>query len=101
MAIAAEQLEAAARELAANIQSLIARKARMDAQAQMALYECGALQETIADLFEACLRPARRREASAWPNPLSPAESYPWLQRSLEHYAVLTERALSSPVPTR
>ena len=101
MAIAAEQLEAAARELAANIRSLIARKARLEAQVQMALYECRALQETIAALFEACLRPASPRTASAWPDPLSPAESYPWLRRSLEHHAVLIERALSSPLPTR
>jgi hypothetical protein len=75
MAIAAEQLEAAAQELAANIRSLIARKARMEAQVQMALYECGALQETIADLFEACLRPAPPRAASVWPDPLSPVGS--------------------------
>jgi hypothetical protein len=95
MAIAAEQLEAAAVDLAVNVRSLLARKAHMDAQVQNALYECRALQESIADLFEACLRPEPPRPLAVWPNGRSPAESYPWLRAHLESYVVLIERTLT------
>jgi hypothetical protein len=95
MAIAAEELGAAAVDLAANVQSLVARKARIAAQVQMALYESDALREMVADLFNVCLHPASPGPRSAWPHGLPPAQSYPWLRRILEHYAVLIDHALT------
>jgi hypothetical protein len=112
MAIAADELVAAAVELAATVQGLLARKARtkahvqygrafrmrkahVDAQVQNALYECRALQESIADLFEACLRPEPPEPLSVWPNGRSPAESYPWLRARLESCNILIEHTLT------
>jgi hypothetical protein len=112
MAIAAEQLEVAAVELAANVRRLHARKARMEAhvetgrdfsirkahadtQVQNALYETRALQEWIADLFEECLRPDPPEPSSVWPNGRPPAQSYPWLRMRLESCAVLIEHTLT------
>ena len=96
MAIAAEDLEAAAVALAASVRALVARKASVEAQVQTALYECDALHDVIADLFEACLRPSSPRASPGRPQDLSPTESYPWLRRCLEHYAALIERTLST-----
>jgi hypothetical protein len=113
MAYAAKRSEAAARELAVHLKSLLAHKARMEtrggrravierkaqlkARVQGALYECRALRESIADLFEACLRRDTPEPAAAWPNGCSPAESYPWLRRSLEGYATMIDRSLTVP----
>lgn len=113
MAYAAKRSEAAARELAAHVRSLLAdnalvetrggsravieRKALLKARVQGALYECRALRESVADLFEACLRRETPEPSAAWPNGRSPAESYPWLRRSLEGYATMIDRSLTAP----
>jgi hypothetical protein len=117
MAIAADGLVAAAGELAATVQQLLVRKARMeartqdghayrwqrermrrahlDAQVKNALYETRALQELISDLFEACLRPEAAEPSSVWPNGRPPAESYPWLRTRLESCAALIQHTLT------
>ena len=73
------------------------RKALLKARVQGALYECRALRESVADLFEACLRRETPEHSAAWPNGRSPAESYPWLRRSLEGYATMIDRSLTAP----
>jgi hypothetical protein len=113
MAYAAKRMETAAQELATHLSSLLAHKARMEmrgsgralierkaqikARVQGALYECRALRESIADLFEACLRREVSEPSAAWPNGRSPAESYPWLRRSLESSAIMIDRSLTVP----
>jgi hypothetical protein len=112
MAFAAQQMVIAAKELATHLRSLLAYKARMEvridyrrafvarkvrikAQVKNALYECRALREEVADLFEACLRRETTEPSAAWPNGRSPAESYPWLRRRLEGYAMMIDSSLA------
>jgi len=116
MAMAAQDMVVAASELAATVQQLLVRKARKEASAQdgharwqrermrrarlnaqvkNALYETRALQESITDLFEACLRPEAPDPSSAWPNGRPPAESYPWLRTRLESSAALIQHTLA------
>ena len=97
MAIAAEQLEAAAVALSANVRVVVARKNRMESLVQTVQYERRALQETVTDLFEACLRGSPPQSSAAWPDTLSPVDSYLWLRRCLEHHAVLIKRTLTLP----
>lgn len=109
MAFAAQQMVTAAKELATHLlayqarmearvdhrRAFVARKARIKAQVKNALYECRALREEVADLFEACLRRETPEPSAAWPNGRSPAESYPWLRRRLEGYAMMIDSSLA------
>lgn len=113
MSFAAQNMEAAARELASHLRQLLAYKARMDARGrnralirrkeyvearvQGAMYECRVLREMTADLFEACLCPDATQPSAPWPGGRSPAESYPWLRRSLEGYATMIDCILTIP----
>jgi hypothetical protein len=95
MAMAAEELEAGAVALAANVRDLLACRANLVTWARAALYECRALHDAISDLFAACLRPLPPGVASCEPQDASPAISYPWLRESLAHHAAQIEFVLS------
>jgi hypothetical protein len=115
MAFAAKQMEGAARELSSHLRQLLAQKVRMemrargrpynrasishkkyiDARADGAMYECRALRELTADLFEMCLRADSLDPLASWPQGRSPAEKYPWLRRSLEGSAAMIDCALA------
>jgi hypothetical protein len=96
MAMAAEGLETAAIALAANVRDLLTYRASLETWSHAVPYECQALHDAIANLFEVCLCPSPLDVGSCEPQDFSPATSYLWLRECLAQHATQIERILST-----